>query len=205
LRNGHKKYVQKSKPRNLFGKIRRALGNLRNFFGALYMTPYMQRQYFKCRFVIFHLERNCNNLHDRALLSLWIVLLCEYLSLYHIQYTNMHAYAKTRRCRPPPATNLRYPKALYAFSSPRQAQKMARKYLGASARLYPASNPVKKYRICDPKLNQWVNFGQMGYEDYTRHKNKTRRKNYLTRTAGMLGNWKRNKYSANNLSRNILW
>ena len=41
----------------------------------------------------------------------------------------MHAYAKTRRCRPP--TNLRYPKALYGFSSPRQAQKMARKPLSS--------------------------------------------------------------------------
>jgi hypothetical protein len=33
--------VQKSKPRNLFVKIRRALGNLRNFFGALFERPYM--------------------------------------------------------------------------------------------------------------------------------------------------------------------
>ena len=72
----------------------------------------------------------------------------------------MHAYAKTRRCRPP--TKLRYPQALYAFSSPRQAQKMARKYLGTSARVYPASNPVKKYRICDPKLNKWVNLVKWG-------------------------------------------
>jgi len=106
-------------------------------------------------------------------------------------------------CVPP--NRAEFPKALYAFSSPKQAQKMARAYLGASAQLYPAINPAKKYRICDPKLNKWVNFGQMGYQDYTRHKNKTRRKNYLTRTAGMLGNWKRNKYSANNLSRHILW
>ena len=68
-----------------------------------------------------------------------------------------------------------------------------------------SSNPKKKYMICDPKTNTWVNFGQLGYEDYTRHKNKTRRRNYLTRTAGMRGNWKSNKYSANNLSRHILW
>ncbi len=118
----------------------------------------------------------------------------------------MHLTAKTRRlsaCPPPNGT--RFPRALHAFSNPKQAQKMAYKYLGKSAKLYPASNPVKKYRICDPKLKQWVNFGQMGYQDYTRHKNKMRRKNYLTRTTGMLGNWKDNKYSANNLSRNILW
>ena len=69
----------------------------------------------------------------------------------------------------------------------------------------PASNPAKKYMIYDPKNNKWVNFGQLGYEDYTKHGNKTRRKNYLTRTKGMLGDWKNNKYSANNLSRHILW
>jgi hypothetical protein len=45
----------------------------------------------------------------------------------------------------------------------------------------------------------------MGYEDFTKHHNKTRRKNYLTRTKFMRGDWKNNKYSANNLSRNILW
>ena len=44
LRNGHKKYVQKSICRNLFVQIRRALGNLRNFFGALRTRPYMLSQ-----------------------------------------------------------------------------------------------------------------------------------------------------------------
>jgi ribA/ribD-fused uncharacterized protein len=99
----------------------------------------------------------------------------------------------------------RYNKKLYKYSSPTQAQKMATKYLGKTAKLYPANNPVKKYRICDPVSKKWVNFGQLGYEDYTRHKNKTRRHNYLTRTANMRGDWKSNKYSANNLSRRVLW
>jgi hypothetical protein len=99
----------------------------------------------------------------------------------------------------------RYKKKLYKYSNPTQAQKMATKYLGKTAKLYPANNPVKKYRVCDPVSKKWVNFGQLGYEDYTRHKNKTRRHNYLTRTANMRGDWKKNKYSANNLSRNITW
>jgi len=99
----------------------------------------------------------------------------------------------------------KFPKRIYLYSSPRKAQKKAYKYLGKTAKLYPASNPAKKYMIYDPKNNKWVNFGQMGYEDYTKHNNKTRRKNYLTRTKGMLGDWKNNKYSANNLSRRILW
>jgi hypothetical protein len=82
---------------------------------------------------------------------------------------------------------------------------MAYKYLGKTAKLYPARNPVKKYSIFDPIHKKWVNFGQLGYEDYTKHHDKKRRKNYLTRTKSMRGNWKNNKYSANNLSREILW
>ena len=101
----------------------------------------------------------------------------------------------------------KFPKRIYLYSTPRTAQRMAYKYLGRikTAKLYPARNPAKKYMVFDPKNNKWVNFGQMGYEDYTKHHDKTRRKNYLTRTKGMLGDWKSNKYSANNLSRNILW
>jgi hypothetical protein len=98
-----------------------------------------------------------------------------------------------------------FTKKLLRYSNPRIAQHMAYKYLGKTAKLYPASNPQKKYRIYDKKNNKWINFGQIGYEDFTKHKDKTRRKNYLTRTKFMRGNWKNNPYSANNLSRNILW
>jgi hypothetical protein len=77
-----------------------------------------------------------------------------------------------------------YPKRLYLYSTPSTAQRMAYKYLGRSAKLYPARNPVKKYSIYDTIHDKWVNFGQMGYEDFTKHHNKTRRKNYLTRIKG---------------------
>jgi hypothetical protein len=98
-----------------------------------------------------------------------------------------------------------FTKKLRKYSNPAQAQKMAYKYLGKTAKLFPANNPQKKYKIYDQKNGKWINFGQIGYEDFTKHKNKTRRNNYLTRTKGMRGNWKKNPYSANNLSRNILW
>jgi hypothetical protein len=98
-----------------------------------------------------------------------------------------------------------FTKKLLKYSNPKQAQKKAYKYLGKTAKLYPANNPQKKYKIYDPKNEKWVNFGQIGYEDFTKHKDKTRRKNYLIRTKFMRGNWKTNSYSANNLSREILW
>jgi hypothetical protein len=94
---------------------------------------------------------------------------------------------------------------LRKYSTPKTAQHMAYKYLGKTAKLYPANNPQKKYKIYDSKNKKWVNFGQIGYEDFTKHKDKTRRRNYLTRTKSMRGDWKKNRYSANNLSRNILW
>ena len=69
--------------------------------------------------------------------------------------------------------------------------------------LRPSNNKNKKYDA----MYQYghVSFGDNRYEDYTKHHDKKRRKNYLTRTKSMRGNWKNNKYSANNLSRNILW
>jgi hypothetical protein len=91
------------------------------------------------------------------------------------------------------------------YSNPTIAQKMAYKYLGKNAKLYRSTVKNKKYKIFDPHNEKWVSFGQMGYEDYTKHKDDARRKNYLTRSAKIKGNWRDNKYSPNNLSRNILW
>jgi hypothetical protein len=99
----------------------------------------------------------------------------------------------------------KFTKKLKKYSDPQDAQKLAYRYLGKTAKLYPARNTVKKYSIYDPHNNKWINFGQLGYEDYTRHRDKKRRRNYLTRSKSIRGDWKNNKYSANNLSRKILW
>jgi hypothetical protein len=93
---------------------------------------------------------------------------------------------------------------LYLFSNPVEAQKKAFKYLGNDAILYKSLNKNKKYSIISPD-GKIINFGQLGYEDFTKHKNNERRNNYLKRTENMRGNWKNNLYSPNNLSRYILW
>ena len=98
-----------------------------------------------------------------------------------------------------------FPKKLYTYSNPRQVQKMAYKYLGKTAKIYPSTKHAKKYQIYDTIHDKWVYFGQMGYEDFTKHKDLKRRKNYLTRSKSIRGNWKKNPYSPNNLSRKILW
>jgi hypothetical protein len=42
-------------------------------------------------------------------------------------------------------------------------------------------------------------------EDYTKHKDPVRLKSYLARAMGIKGDWKKNKYSPNNLSVHLLW
>ena len=78
-------------------------------------------------------------------------------------------------------------------------------YLGNNTLIYPSDKPKYKYKIYDPNNNKWVYFGSMLYEDYLKHNDETRKKNYLLRSANIKGNWKQNPYSPNNLSRNILW
>jgi hypothetical protein len=96
-------------------------------------------------------------------------------------------------------------KSLAAFSNPAKAQSRAYAYLGKTAKLYPSDKREKKYKIFDPKNDRWVHFGQMGYQDYTRHKDKKRRASYLSRSRKIRGDWKRNPYSPNNLAIHILW
>ena len=93
---------------------------------------------------------------------------------------------------------------LYKYSNPQIAQQKANKYLGPNIILYKSNAKNKKYAIIDPN-NHIVNFGQLGYSDYTKTKDPVKQKHYLTRSAKIKGNWSNNKYSPNNLSRNILW
>jgi len=98
-------------------------------------------------------------------------------------------------------TNL---KTLKKWSNPEVVFKKAKKYLGKGATLKISTKKDKKYMVIKPDGNT-VHFGAIGYEDFTKHKNKTRRHNYLTRSGNIRGDWNSDKYSANNLARNLLW
>lgn len=91
------------------------------------------------------------------------------------------------------------------YSDPKEAQLKAFKYLGISAILYKATHKNKKYCIYDPNKKKFINFGQIGYQDFTIHHDNNRRLNYLKRSSSIKGDWRDNLYSSNNLSRNILW
>jgi hypothetical protein len=103
------------------------------------------------------------------------------------------------------ANNISENDEVYKFSNPKKVQELANKYLGKDVIIYRSINKAKKYMVYNPNTKKWVHFGQMGYEDFTKHKDPKRQKNYLTRTANIKGDWKDDKYSPNNLSRNLLW
>ena len=94
---------------------------------------------------------------------------------------------------------------LEEYSNIKEAQRKAYKYLGKTATLSPSTKAEKKYMIQDQNTGKMVHFGQLGYEDFTKHKDEARRQRYLKRATNMRGNWKANPYSPNNLSINILW
>ena len=93
---------------------------------------------------------------------------------------------------------------IFKWSNPAEVLKKAEKYLGKGVVLAISTRKDKKYMVQKPD-GKWVHFGQMGYEDYTKHKNKQQRMNYLNRATNIRGKWKDEKYSPNNLSINILW
>jgi hypothetical protein len=100
---------------------------------------------------------------------------------------------------------------LAKYSNFQRAQQKAYRYLGKKkGKLYRSTRKEKKYMVKNPATNKWVYFGQMGYSDFTKYKNKTkqnktRRKNYLARATHIRGKWKTNKFSPNNLAIHILW
>ena len=97
-----------------------------------------------------------------------------------------------------------FKKPISRYSNQTEVYRRAKKYLGKTAKIDISTKKDKKYMVKTPD-GKIVHFGQMGYEDFTKHKNKTRRKNYLTRSRRIKGDWKQDKYSANNLAIHLLW
>ena len=97
-----------------------------------------------------------------------------------------------------------FKKPISRYSNQTEVYRRAKKSLGKTAKIDISTKKDKKYMVKTPD-GKIVHFGQMGYEDFTKHKNKTRRKNYLTRSRRIKGDWKQDKYSANNLAIHLLW
>lgn len=93
---------------------------------------------------------------------------------------------------------------LIKYSNPEEVSRRVHKYLGDDIPLYMSNKASKKYMIKTPD-GHLAHFGQMGYEDYTKHHNEIRRIRYLQRATAIKGNWRDDPYSPNNLSINLLW
>lgn len=95
-------------------------------------------------------------------------------------------------------------KQLLNYSNPEEVIRKSKIYFNEDIPIYISSKPTKKYMVQNPN-GKMVHFGQMGYEDFTKHKDTKRQQAYLNRTSNIKGKWRNDKYSPNNLSRNILW
>jgi len=68
---------------------------------------------------------------------------------------------------------------VHDYSDPEKVFKRA-KVLGID-KIEISNRKDKKYRVWDGE--HWIHFGQMGYEDYTKHRDKHRRNLFRTRNA----------------------
>lgn len=92
---------------------------------------------------------------------------------------------------------------IYAISNPKKAQQNFKKYKGNdNAKLELSEKPDKKYKVI--YQGKTTHFGST-MEDYLKHGNEKKREAYLKRAMAIKGDWKANKYSANNLAINLLW
>jgi hypothetical protein len=95
---------------------------------------------------------------------------------------------------------------LLKVSNPKHVIERAQLYFNnPDIKVYLSSNKNKKYAIINPNTDKLVNFGSLLYQDYTKHQNTDRQKAYLNRSSKIKGDWEKDKYSPNNLSRVLLW
>jgi|LakMenE01Jun11ns_1017448.scaffolds.fasta_scaffold8072132_1 hypothetical protein len=95
---------------------------------------------------------------------------------------------------------------LLKVSNPKEVIKNAQNYFNdPDIKVYLSKRKDKKYSIYDPNNKKLIHFGNINYEDYTKHKNLLRRENYIKRASNIKGNWKENPYSANSMSINLTW
>ncbi len=87
-------------------------------------------------------------------------------------------------------------------SNPRRVNQLSNKIYGKGVELSTRKN--KKYMIVDSH-GKYIHFGDVRYEDFTKHRDDKRRLNYLNRATHIKGDWKKNKYSPNSLAINLLW
>lgn len=88
------------------------------------------------------------------------------------------------------------------YSNPSKVRKKMRQYFGDDMELFYSTRKNKKYMIFDNENNKYIHFGQIPYEDYTKHKDEERRQQFLKRNK----KWsEQDKMSSGWLSYHLLW
>lgn len=93
---------------------------------------------------------------------------------------------------------------LLMYSNPTRVYKNATDYFDDNVPVYISDKPTKKYMVKNPQ-GKWVHFGEMGYQDFTKHMDRERQRKYLKRAMNIRGKWYTDPYSANNMAINLLW
>jgi hypothetical protein len=91
---------------------------------------------------------------------------------------------------------------IWKYSNPKTVRRLVDKYYGEDVELYLSTRENKKYMIQNPETGKMIHFGQIGAEDFTKHKNIDRRRMFRLRNA----KWaKSDKWTASFASYFLLW
>lgn len=98
---------------------------------------------------------------------------------------------------------------LNKISNPAEVKRRFEKYRGTTkAEISVSPRPDKKYMIrvaaADGNRGRIIHIGST-MPDFTKTADEVKRQSYLARSAGIRGDWKNDKYSANSLSRALMW
>lgn len=93
---------------------------------------------------------------------------------------------------------------LLKVSDPDKVQIKISEFLNQDVELFISPLKFKKYRIYRPD-GKAVDFGDIRFQDFTKHEDKARRDRFLRRATRIQGKWYENKYSPNYLSIMGLW
>lgn len=93
-------------------------------------------------------------------------------------------------------------KRIEEFSDPEYVFNKAHKMFGDDIIIAISSRKGKKYMIKFPWHKEWIHFGSMGYQDYTKHMDNDRRDSFISRNK----DWAhRPIYTPAFLSFHLLW
>ena len=98
---------------------------------------------------------------------------------------------------------------LIKISDPAEVKRRFEKYRGtARAEISVSPRVDKKYMVrvvaADGNRGRIIHIGST-MADFTKHGDDIRRKSYLARSGAIRGDWKSDKWSANSLSRALMW